>query len=613
MVTEAKMEEKKLIQVDDLDLLRQMVQNFNKPLELLREAISNSYDAGADNINIQIKRQPWEGEQRWIIKVTDDGAGMVREEKAPSKYTGYLEDFFKLGGSSRKKELGYKPVGEKCLGIKLALRSQFLRVKTWAGPEFPVWIAECNRPWASLFSHQFPDIIYSQEANPKHGHSFTELEIVGFYDNDGTHFQADEIQDYIIWFTKWGSYENRIKEHLKDKPDDLKLHTSYLRTAPKGIITLDAPGVVKPREIKFGHPFPDCSTTTHIAPNIKMENILSEADKLTYDKMLEKLDEAKKNHWRYIIEVGTLKELPDVYWEAIISVEGEEAKRAYNPFLRQRQGSKGFTYKAESRYGLWFCKDYFCIEQRNPVAMEILEKEGQRTRFQILLNCQNFSLNNDRNKVGGDANVIRGIEEVAKNLVDKMSKDDSWTWSKIIEEETEVRTSIKQDKNDLEERTIAAKKKPKLIINGKTLAPQPETEGETVLLLERLKNLYPNEFGFFDPLDWRTDSGIDCVVKSDEPGENCRFAEFKRSLESGHFNHTFEFLHYIVCWQVKSPEGSVLIDPAKKKRTLKRFSPEDYNLPQTAPWTLDGDQKMIRVYSLKDILLEKFDLQIIAP
>jgi hypothetical protein len=329
--------------------------------------------------------------------------------------------------------------------------------------------------------------------------------------------------------------------------------------------------------------------------------------------MLERLDRAKRNHWRYIIEVGTLKELPDVCWEAVISVEGEEAKRSYNPYLRQRQRSKKFSYKAESRYGLWFCKDFFCVEHRNPVAMEVLEKEGQRTRFQILLNCQSFLLNNDRNSVGGsDASLIRGMEDVAKSLVEEMVEDDSWTWTKIIEEETEVRTSIKQDKLKLQQRTAEAVKKPRLMIGNQVIFPQPATEAETVLLLERLRNWFRSEFSFFEPLDWRTDEGIDCVVKSDEPGENCRFAEFKRDLGAGHFNHTFASLHYIVCWQVKAQEGSILEDPAKKRRTLRRHRADQYSLPQTAPWTLEGDQQTIKVYSLRDILIEKHGVQFVS-
>jgi hypothetical protein len=606
------MSEKAQVQVDELDMLRQMVQNFNRPLELLREAISNSYDAGANNIDVLVKRQPWEGEQRWIVKIRDDGAGMVRDEKPPNEYTGSLKDFFKLGGSARHRETRYDPVGEKCLGIKLAFHSDFLKVKTWAGAGFPVWIAECYRPWASIFKGQFPNITYTEKANEKTEHPFTEIEVVGFYDNDGSHFQADEIEDYIRWFTKWGSFENRIKESLKDQDELLKLHTGKLRTAPTGQIRLEAPGATTPRLIQFGHPLPDCGKTP-VVPNQKLETVIMESTKLPFDQMLQRLDTAKRNNWRYIVKTGSLKELPDVCWEAIISVEGDDVKRSYNPYLRQRQRSEKFSYKAESRYGLWFCKDFFCIELKNAVAMEILEKEGQRTKFQILLNCQSFLLNNDRNSIGGsDASLLRGIEEVAKNLVTEMVEDDSWTWTKIIEEETEVKTTEKQDKLQLQQRTAQSLKKPLLMIGDDILFPQPASEAETVLLLERLKNRFGTEFSFFEPLDWRTDNGIDCVVKSDEPGENCRFAEFKKDLGAGHFNHTFAWLHYIVCWQVKAQEGSNLIDPARKKRTLRRHKQDEYNLPLTAPWTLEGDQQTIKVYSLKDILIEKYGVKFVS-
>jgi len=375
---------------------------------------------------------------------------------------------------------------------------------------------------------------------------------------------------------------------------------------------LEAPGAVKPRIIQFGHPFPDCAANP-VIPNKKIETLLTEINNLPYDQMLDTLDHARRNHWRYTIKAGTLKEVPDICWEAIISVEGDDAKHNYNPYLRTRQRFDKFSYKAESRYGLWFCKDFFCIESRNPVAMDVLEKEGQRTRFQILLNCQKFLLNNDRNKVGGDAALIRGIEEVAKSLVKEMIEDDSWTWTKIIEEETEVRTSIKQDKLNLQQRSAEVAKKPLLMIGNDVIFLQPASEAETVLLLERLRNRFPNEYCFFEPLDWRTDNGIDSVVKSNQPGETCRFVEFKRDLVSGHFNHTFASLHYIVCWQVKAQEGSSLEDPAKRRRTLKRHKAEDYNLPNTAPWTLEGEQQTIKVFSLKDIMLEKHGVKIVNP
>jgi hypothetical protein len=598
-------------QVNELDLLRQMVQNFNKPLELIREAISNAYDAGANNIDITIKRQLWEGEQRWVIRIKDDGAGMVRDEPAPNDFTGSLGAFFRLGGS-QKGEKQYQPVGEKCLGIKIALRSQHIKVKTWAGPNFPIWVAECERPWAAIFDGKFPVPVFSQGNGENPSHSFTEIEVVGFYDNDATHFQADEVEDYIRWFTKWGSFENRIRAGLNDQAEMLEMHLSKFRPVPSGVVSLEAPGSMTVRRIPFGHPFPDCCSNP-IIPNQKIDSLLNELNGLPYDQMLERLDKAKRSHWRYYIETGTFDELPDVTWEAVISVEGEEAKRRYNPFLRQRLQPKKFSYKTESRYGLWLCKDFFCVEQRNSIAMDVLEKEGQRTRFKILLNCQNFVLNNDRNKVGGDANLMRGIESVAKSLVSKMVEDDSWEWMKIIEEETEVRTSIKQDKQQLQQRSVQAEKKPWLLIENEPIFFQPATEAETVLLLERLRYRFPQKFGFFEPIDWRTDEGIDCVVRSNEPGEKCRFVEFKRDLGAGHFNHTFASLHFIVCWQVKALEGSLLEDPAKKKRKLKRYPSDEYELPQTAPWTLEGEQQTIKVYSLKDILVEKHGVHFSSP
>jgi hypothetical protein len=188
------MADQKNFEIDGLDLFKQAVQNFHRPLELIREAISNSYDAGANNINISVKRQLWGGNQRWIVKIVDDGMGMVRDEVPNNDFIGTFNDFFKLGGSKRKAATDHDPVGEKCLGIKLAFRSDYLTVKSWAGDGCPVWIAKCDQPWASVFDKKLPDIKYEKDTINKYTHPFTEIEVVGFYDNDGTHFGADEIE-----------------------------------------------------------------------------------------------------------------------------------------------------------------------------------------------------------------------------------------------------------------------------------------------------------------------------------------------------------------------------------------------------------------------------------
>jgi len=606
---------KQAVEVDALDMLKEVARNFTQPLELMREAISNSYDAFANNVSIKITRKNWEGDQRWVINIGDDGKGMVLDEQPPGPFTGSLRKFFTLGKSMRRGMDEHDLIGEKGLGIKVAFHSEYLTVKTWAGQGYPMYIASSYRPWASIFKGVMPEYEYTsyEEDKRPYDHPFTEIEVIGFYDNDGSHFRADEVEDYIRWFTKWGAFEERIRQYLAKETEALNLHLSSFRPAPTGYVTLHAPSDASPRKIPFGHPFPD-SGDRKIVPNEKFEDLISHLEGMTYNDMVERLEQAKRQHWRYLIKVGTLTEIPDVTWQAIISVEGDYAKRSYNPHLRQRQHSEKFSYKAEERYGLWYCKDFFCIQQANDVAMEVLGKEGQRTRFKILLNCQEFGLTAERKSVGNtDANILREINEVAKSLVAEMTEDDSWTWTELIEEETEVRTSVRQDKLQLEQRSVAALKKPVIMIEQDMISRQPTTEAETVLLLECLRNRFPVEFGFFQPLDWRTDRGIDCVVKSNEPGEQCRFVEFKKDLVSGRFNHTFASLHYVVCWQVKAQEGSVLEDPARQKMKLRHYKKEEYSLPETAPWTLEGEQRTIKVYALLDILLEKFGSKIERP
>jgi len=46
---------------------------------------------------------------------------------------------------------------------------------------------------------------------------------------------------------------------------------------------------------------------------------------------------------------------------------------------------------------------------------------------------------------------------------------------------------------------------------------------------------------------------------------------------------------------------------------LKHFNPTEYDLPETTPWILEGNQKMIKIYALKDILSEKLDIRVEKP
>jgi hypothetical protein len=61
-----------------------------------------------------------------------------------------------------------------------------------------------------------------------------------------------------------------------------------------------------------------------------------------------------------------LVNLPDIHYQAIIFVEGDKAKRKYNPMSRERKQPRSHGYRVSNRYGIWLCKDFIPIERVNP-------------------------------------------------------------------------------------------------------------------------------------------------------------------------------------------------------------------------------------------------------
>ena len=71
----------------------EIAQDFSNPLDLVREAISNAFDAKAKNILMDFSVISEYGEKLLKIEITDDGHGMDAEG---------LKSFFDLGNSSRR-------------------------------------------------------------------------------------------------------------------------------------------------------------------------------------------------------------------------------------------------------------------------------------------------------------------------------------------------------------------------------------------------------------------------------------------------------------------------------------------------------------------------------
>lgn len=74
--------------VKEVSIFKEIAQNIVNPLEILREAISNSFDAEALNISININRN---SDGDFLSTIKDDGKGMDINA---------IHKFFNLGDSN---------------------------------------------------------------------------------------------------------------------------------------------------------------------------------------------------------------------------------------------------------------------------------------------------------------------------------------------------------------------------------------------------------------------------------------------------------------------------------------------------------------------------------
>jgi hypothetical protein len=201
--------------------------DFTNPLEVVREAISNSMDAGATAMKIEFSQPREVGTYVLTILLEDNGRGMDGDE---------LQAFFDLGNSSKR----HRPelIGEKGHGTKVFFNCASIRVETTR--DNVTRTAEMQQPFKSLHAGQLPQA--SVTVREAVGRSAgTQIRILGFNDNQGEFFTHERLRDYIKWFTKFGSCEAVFdRDENRAKVIDLK--------------GLDAKAS---QRIEFGHVFPE--------------------------------------------------------------------------------------------------------------------------------------------------------------------------------------------------------------------------------------------------------------------------------------------------------------------------------------------------------------------
>lgn len=544
--------------VDEVQEFIEIANDFGNHLDLVREAISNSFDANATKICIDFSVEKNHGESVLKIILADNGTGMDEEG---------LQSFFDLGNSPRRDDTS--KIGEKGHGTKIYFKSQKVVVETSNGSVRRT--AEMDQPMRTLYDRKIPTVqvkTFFERSDPG-----TKITIFGYNNNRRSQFTHDNIRDYIKWFTRAGSIQWVFNLEAEEP----------IRIFLKGL------GSDEFEELDTRHDFGEESSSMQALFN-------------------EYLVKAPDYYCRRIVQEGHLTNHPEIAYQAVFSIEGSRVKYSYNPMLRRRGYQRG-AYTIQDRYGLWLCKDFIPVQRKNEW---LTTAKTEWTRLHAFINCQYFHLTANRGSIENTPpEILDDLNEVVGTIYDEITESDDWRDLEWLESEASAYRTVEKETKDFVWRQKRINQANVTEYGGTTLV-EPQRESGVFALFLQLSILTPDLFPF-QVLDYDTHEGIDVIVKGDDttPITNAKlfYVEFKHQLEPA-FNHSFKNLRSVVCWdtQVKHDETVDCLGGADK-RTMKIIPPEsddDY----TRYFLEDQrDPRRIEVFVLKDYLRQKLGIE----
>ena len=555
-------------EVDDAREFLEITRDFTDPRDAIREGISNSIDWGATEIKVTITEDDRRPDEELVIQIEDNGVGL--DEKR-------LEAFFDLGrttfSESVFKHQSYR-IGYKGHGTKTYFNSREIEI-TSDSQECSV-LAIMDSPLQKLMSNEVPEYGYDIEKK-RNDQTGTNIIIRGYNMNQNRKdFDHNVLKDYILWFTKFGSIEKILE--FSDNIDK--------------ILIFQGLGQNNPENIEFGHPFPQeqCDIAR------LMENGSGSWTRLYVKQWIFKGKKVINNPGKSI--------------DIVFYIEGDEAKRSYNPMIRVHgKTPEHGMYKVEDRYGLWVCKDYIPIKRYN----EWLGL-GRRleTKYHSFVNCQDFRLTANRGDIGNTPpDLLGAIEQTVKQVYEDeiINSPEYQEYEEAAEMQQQYQTA-EQEKKDFTRRRKRAMIKKICKFEGVELI-EPVLEMGVIALFNVVYALKPSLFPF-RIIDYDTKKGYDALVAQKMPADLSKdsifFLEFKYILTAD-FNHSFRHLKTIVCWDCRLGNGAEVTDIMRSHRIL-RITPPGEDSDYTH-YMLVSHRMLhnIEVFVLKDYLREKLGIE----
>ena len=568
--------------------LYEIASDFANPIEVVREALHNAYDAEASEVSIIAAPDTLpDGRRVLTLTFTDDGHGMDR---------GRLTNFFSLGFSDKAAMKDRSAIGFKGHGTKIYYQAQDLLVGTRRENDEPLF-AVLRDARSTVYQRKLPkpsltigdeaiSIAKEHDLNvpPTNG---TVVHLIDFTPDSGgliDSFCRERIENYLRWFTVFGSFEHVVLQAGPAIP---------LR------LLLQATDDVKPELVSFGHDWPE--------------------DDLTKLRELKQRDERRPfNYFRKTFRKKDLT-IEGGYKIDIAAVfEGRRGRLERDRCIkRQRVGG---LYAEEARYGLWLCRDYVPVEAKfDWLADDDCPRIAADLRRPLMfVNCQNFLLTANRGSVGNSPPDL--LEAVRKGiygfLEEILVEPDLEEFFQEYQEELFSRQR-ENDKKALTRRINRYNKKKQCTI---TLSDkkqhvfwEPTREITLFGLITELQAIDPRALGL-ELLDYDDHSGIDMLVRRNgDPADllakdKVAYVELKYEL-TAQLNHAFDNLHSIICWETILEPNNLVRDVGNNTFTFREDTIDGVTHSQLVP---PADSKLshnIQVLVLRRYLKEKYQLK----
>jgi len=527
----------------------EIAKDFKDPKEIIREALSNSWDAGASKVTLRfdLVQIPGTSRKKIVASIIDDGEGMSSANRGEAN-TSEIEDFFNLGDSHKP----YGSIGTKGHGTKIYYKSRGIIVDTWKNGKHIHAESEMP-PWETLRKGIVPTYRYDEDSTEGKG---TTIVVDGF-EGKQSEFKFESLErlvQYILWYTVVGSFGQYFGSPRKM---DVELKPA------------NSP-IPAPIPIPFGFQFPSEDT------------------------------DLSKGSGKYckifgpsIIDCGGTSEEKPVTINVIGAILGED-NRASIPH----------TYEM---MGLWLCKDFIKVERDNRIMEEVFKGQYWYRNMLIFANCQQFDLTANRNNIRTDQEeyylAIAGIKKFIQEIKNDPATD-SYFKAKQLEDllkhakDLEERKTKEKEakKNELEKRLNEYKGRPDLNVPNLVAPPvkEPRSEAETALLLQAMiSSKHPGID--FRVGEYKTSVGTDLIVECKSKGiPSLNWAEIVVTLENLFaWSHPPEGIHKVICWELGKVQEKQSFTSGEVAKLTKKGQ---------GRYHLDIGTDTIEVYVLREIL-----------